>query len=375
LLQPHPARRAAPPPLSPSAPPGAVSSSPVSQLALDGVPLALLPLEDALLVFDARRLISSHRLDRNRTTSTQDTTSERLVPSRVISATYEVLAGGEQKRVPAFAPDLSLPRAIRFTTTDARGRDALLVSGAHWDGSLCVSLAHGLGGTRQRLLCHSEWVTAVAVSPCGRWLMSGSLDGTAMLWQTAEPKVGGGISSVDVDPTHVLRGHSGPVLCVALSSVMRLAASGSRDGTVAVYTLRDGKRVRVLRKPNDVQVEHVVLADSGHVLFSGTAGGRLHLFTVNGLCVWSWTSTSAGISALSLTPCGGGLVCGFDDGQLCVWRLLDRQPIVTYEPAPAPVVCLAVTDAQVLVGTSRAELMAYLPPPRCDGGRAGTGGC
>lgn len=62
------------------------------------------------------------------------------------------------------------------------------VSGAHWDASLCVSLAHGSGGVRQRLLCHSELVSSVCVSSCGRWLMSGSLDATAMLWQN-DPKV------------------------------------------------------------------------------------------------------------------------------------------------------------------------------------------
>ena len=115
----------------------------------------------------------------------------------------------------------------------------------------------------------------------------------------------------------------------------------------------------------------VLLADCGHVLFAGTAGSRLHLFTINGLLVWSWTSAGSGVSALSLTPYGDGLICGFDDGQLCVWRLSDREPLVTYEQAPAPIVCLAVTDAHLLVGTSRAELLMYLPPPRFDDGRAG----
>ena len=60
--------------------------------------------------------------------------------------------------------------------------------------------------------------------------MSGSLDATSLLWHTREPKAGGGMQSVEQYPTHVLRGHSDAVLCVALSSVMRLAASGSRDG-------------------------------------------------------------------------------------------------------------------------------------------------
>jgi len=363
LLQPHPARRSAPPPISPTAMPGSTPCSPVSDLALDGVPLALLPLEEVLLVFDARRLISSHRMEIHRARSTTDGAPQRLTPIRAISATYAVLAGGEQQRVPAFSPELPLPRAICLISNDPRGRDALLVSGAHWDASVCISLAHGSGGTRQRLLCHSELVTSVAVSSCGRWLISGSMDATAMLWHTSS-KVGG-MQNVSKYPTHVLRGHSDAVLCVAISSVMRLAASGSRDGTVALHTLRDGLRVRVLKEPNGASVEQLLLADSGHVIFSGTAGSRLHVFSINGLHLWSWASADAGLSALGLTPCGAGLVCGFDDGQLTVWRLFDRAPIVAYEPAPSPVVCLAVTETHLLVGTSRAELLMYLPPPRC----------
>lgn len=109
----------------------------------------------------------------------------------------------------------------------------------------------------------------------------------------------------------------------------------------------------------------MLLADSGHVLFVGTAGSRLHLFSVNGLHLWSWAAEDAGLSALALTPCGAGLVCGFDDGQLCAWRLVDRQLIAAYEPAPAPVVCLSVTETHLLVGSSKAELLMYLPPPRC----------
>lgn len=52
--QPHPPRRSAPPPLAPSAASGPLPSPIVSELALDSVPLALLPLDEVLLVFDAR---------------------------------------------------------------------------------------------------------------------------------------------------------------------------------------------------------------------------------------------------------------------------------------------------------------------------------
>ena len=76
-------------------------------------------------------------------------------------------------------------------------------------------------------------------------------------------------------------------------------------------------------------------------------------------------------AGLPLLTALSAVICGFDDGQLCMWRLFDRQRIVVYEPAPAPVVCLAVTEAHLLVGTSRAELLMYFPPPHLSGSGAG----
>ena len=62
-------------------------------------------------------------------------------------------------------------------------------------------------------------------------------------------------------------------------------------------------------------LEQVVLADSGYVVLTGAAGCRLHLFTLNGALVWS-ASIDAGVSALTLSPCGGVLLCGYDDGAI-----------------------------------------------------------
>ena len=147
--------------------------------------------------------------------------------------------------------------------------------------------------------------------------------------------------------------------CVSLSSVLRLGASGSRDGSTALYTLRDGKRVRVIREPGGAEIEQVILCDEGYVLIAAAAGSRVHLFTPNGLIVWSWQQSGAGVSALRLSPCGGALLCGFDDGSICVWRLHDRRPLCQYVSAPAPVVCIAPTDGGLLVGTSRADVLVY----------------
>ena len=60
-----------------------------------------------------------------------------------------------------------------------------------------------------------------------------------------------------------------------------------------------------------------------------------------------------------LSACGGALLCGFDDGSICAWRLHDRRPLCHYQREPAPIVCLAPADGSLYVGTSRADLLCY----------------
>ena len=349
LLTPHPQRR--PRPL-PSPLPGRAREEkvePVLMYRLDGVPLALLALEEAVVIFDSQRRTHHHRVERGRGLAERPVTT----------------GGSEHARLSTFAPNVPVARAVTLVGTDPRARDVLLVSGAHWDHSLCVSLAYASGGTRHRLRYHSDVVTSVAVSKDGKWLMSGSLDSTALLWSLGE----GGLASttpsnakaptMGLHPTHVLRGHSAAVLSVALSSAMRLAASGSRDGSTVLYTLRDGKRTRVLREPGAAGIEQLMLCDSGHVVVVAAAGSRMHLFTLNGLLAWSWESCAAGVSALALSSCGGALFCGFDDGAIRSWRLHDLKALVQYVPAPAPITCLFPADGGLLVGTSQRHLLIY----------------
>ena len=365
LLTPHPQRRARPPP------PSLLTQrrenqmvGPCAMMHFEAVPITLLALDEAVVMFDAGRRTVVHRVE-----------GHRKGEAFKLSATGSII-GDEAKasRLTAFAPNLPLARAVTLAGADVRGRDALLVSGGHWDNSLCISLAHGGGGTRHRLCHHTDVVTSVAVSSCGRWLLSGSLDSTALLWSLGEAGLHSTLNAAASSgaqhhaaaarftPAHVLRGHAAAVLCVGLSSVLRLAASGSRDGTTALYTLRDGKRVRKLREPSGAEIEQLLLCDSGgYVVAVAAAGSRMHLFTLNGLLAWSWEAEGAGCSAVRLSLNGDVLLCGFDDGSLCAWRLHDRQPLCHFTSAPAPITCLAISplDGCLVVGTSRAELLIY----------------
>ena len=75
---------------------------------------------------------------------------------------------------------------------------------------------------------HTGSVNALALSPDGRFLVSGSEDVTLKIWDTATGNV-----------LRTLSGHDQPVLAAAISPDGRWIASGGADATVRVWNVRD----------------------------------------------------------------------------------------------------------------------------------------
>ena len=95
------------------------------------------------------------------------------------------------------------------------------------------------------------------------------------------------------ESVQVLSGHDKAVTCVAISTELDVAASGSEDGTVNVYTIKEGQYMRTVI-PNTAQgpdgsqspfmVSNLKMSYQGHLVFSGHTKDThsVHTFTING---------------------------------------------------------------------------------------------
>jgi len=180
---------------------------------------------------------------------------------------------------------------------------------------------------------HSAEVSAVSLSPNGKWAASSSSDRTVRLWNLETLK-----------PGPVLNGHRGPVNGVAFSQDGKVVYTASYDGTIRTWASGSGELKRVLyrhgfginalrRIPGQELL--VVAAINGKALvIDGKTGDRVHEFAgIEGPFLAIAIQEKPGLLALSGFQKNGGDVLGI----VRVVRIGDWAEIEQYEDPRGPI--------------------------------------
>ena len=167
-----------------------------------------------------------------------------------------------------------------------------------------VRLYHVDGTLVNTFTGHTDSVEAVAVTPGGQHIISGSMDRLVKVWSVATKSL---VSTCE--------GHGAVVDAVAAMPDGQRILSGSRDSTVRVWLL-NGTLENTFRLHAGYDVLAVASLRDNHRALSGSADNTVKLFNVNnGAVLRTFTHHTGPVNSLALLPDTDGLrfVSGSDD--------------------------------------------------------------
>lgn len=161
---------------------------------------------------------------------------------------------------------------------------------------------------------HLDSVNAVAFSPDGRWLASGSFDETVKIWQVNER---------ELRLRRTLSEHDSWVLTLAFSFDGQWLASAGYDKTVRLWRADKGELVHTLHGHGNA-VAGVAFHPSGEWLASGSYDRSIKLWEVSGGYLLDTLKGHGDyINSVSFHPNGGLLASGSGDDTVRLWQSLE----------------------------------------------------
>ncbi|MFM5946390.1 MAG: WD40 repeat domain-containing protein, partial [Dolichospermum sp.] len=116
---------------------------------------------------------------------------------------------------------------------------------------------------------HSYLVRAIALTPDGKTVISGSNDETIKIWdlETGEEKL-------------TFKGHSSWVTAIAVTPDGKTVISGSWDNTIKIWDLANRKEIATFT--GEGRIMRCAVASDGVTIVAGEAPGRLHFLRLQG---------------------------------------------------------------------------------------------
>jgi hypothetical protein len=165
---------------------------------------------------------------------------------------------------------------------------------------------------------HTKPVWAVAFSPDGTRVLTGSWDHTARLWDPATGKT-----------VATLTGHTGSVMAVAFSPDGMRVLTGSGDTTSRLWESATGKPVATLVGHTDAVRDVAFSPDGTHVL-TGSDDNTARLWkAATGKPVAILVGHTSWVTAVAFSPDGTRILTGSEDNTARLWEAATGRAVAT----------------------------------------------
>jgi len=147
---------------------------------------------------------------------------------------------------------------------------------------------------------HTKWINSVAITPNGKYIVSGSGDKTIKLWNIKTGRL-----------LRNFKGHTDGVLSVAITPNGKYIVSGSSDKTIKLWDIKTGKLIRSFKK-KIWGVLSVTISPNGKYIVSGSYDNTIKLWDINtGILVRSFKGSRGRINSVTIAPNGKYISGGY----------------------------------------------------------------
>ena len=231
--------------------------------------------------------------------------------------------------------------------------DALLDNSEKSESGLRIGLAgasltHPGGALTGIIRAHGGAVTAMAASPDGRWVVSGTEDFILRLWDHESNSL-----------VRSLEGHAGIIRTVAFTPDGESVLSGSEDRSLRLWDVNTGEEKWIVRE-NTLPIQAIAVSRNGELASCVSEDGTARIWDLTFVApkaVFKGRGHQMNATVIS----GDGIEMAFGAGDCTIWRVnLESNTQQILEGHSATVHCLTLTpDEEILLsgaddGTVRA---------------------